>query len=92
MIVPLLDSGQSVKTLCHEYSLDGSMIRRWRKEYHDKARPSFTGNGKVRITEHEKEVAFLKKQLKDVTIERDILKKAVSIFSKSDRTNTNSYK
>ena len=31
------------------------------------------------------ELKALKKELRDVTMERDILKKAVSIFSKSDQ-------
>jgi transposase len=36
------------------------------------------------MTEEEAEVARLKKELANMTIERDILKKAVGIFSKSD--------
>jgi transposase len=33
----------------------------------------------------QEEITRLRKELKDVQLERDILKKAVSIFSKSDR-------
>ena len=36
------------------------------------------------MTEEEAEVARLRKELANMTIERDILKKAVGIFSKSD--------
>ena len=36
------------------------------------------------MTELETEIARLKKELKEMQMERDILKKAVSIFSKSD--------
>ncbi|MBL4561779.1 MAG: transposase [Labilibaculum sp.] len=45
---------------------------------------SFSGNGKPKITVEESEVFRLKKELVEVRIERDILKKAVGIFSKSD--------
>ena len=46
---------------------------------------AFSGNGIKQLTQDQKELEHLRKQLKDVTMERDILKKAVSIFSKSDR-------
>jgi transposase len=36
------------------------------------------------MTDEEKEIARLKKELADMQMERDILKKAVGIFSKND--------
>jgi transposase len=36
------------------------------------------------MTEEQKEIARLKKELRDAQLERDILKKTVSIFSKND--------
>jgi len=41
------------------------------------------------MTEQETEIARLKKELKEMQIERDILKKAVSIFSRNDGKFTN---
>jgi len=84
MIVELLQSGQKAKTLSAEYGLDGSMILRWRREY-ESDRPSFTGKGVVSLTEQEKEIKSLKKQLRYAEIEVDILKKAMGIVSKSER-------
>ncbi|EID72445.1 transposase-like protein [Imtechella halotolerans K1] len=40
------------------------------------------------MTDEEKEIARLKKALKEAELERDILKKAISIFSASDKKNT----
>jgi transposase len=51
---------------------------------------SFPGQGNKILTEEQKEIARLKKELRDATLERDILKKAVSIFSKSDGKYSNS--
>jgi transposase len=51
---------------------------------------AFGGNGKKQLTEEQKELARLKRELDDVKMERDILKKAVSIFSMSDRRSSNS--
>ena len=42
------------------------------------------------MTDLERENARLRKELRDAKMERDILKKAVSIFSKSDGKSINS--
>ena len=82
MIVELLKSGSSTKEVSEEYVLNDSMIRRWRREYEVKS-GDFTK--KREISKEEQELKALKKELRDVKMERDILKKAVSIFSKSDK-------
>lgn len=86
MIVELIVSGQSVAKVAKEYGLNDNMIRRWRKEMTSTERPCFTGNGNSAQTPEEKEISRLKKELKELQLERDILKKAVGIFSKSDKT------
>jgi transposase len=60
------------------------LLYRWRKEYLTKQNGSFPGNGKVILTEAEQELARVKKELRETQMERDILKKPVSFFSKSD--------
>ena len=82
MIVELLNSGKSVKEISDEYSLNDSMIRRWRREFESK---SGDFSKKREVSSEELEIKFLKKELRDTRLERDILKKAVSIFSKSDK-------
>lgn len=82
LIVELVKSGRSAKEVGDEYGLNANMIRRWVREYEVKS-GDFTK--KRELSEEEKELKALRKQLDDVTLERDILKKAVSIFSKSDR-------
>ena len=81
MIVELLKSGIKAKQVSDEYSLNVSMIGRWRREYTAK---SGDFSKKREISIEEQELKVLKKELRNVKIERDILKKAVSIFSKSD--------
>ena len=82
MIVELLKSGRKVKEVSEEYDLNDSMVRRWRREYEIK---SGDFSKKREISSDELEIKRLKKELQDTKLERDILKKAVSIFSKSDR-------
>ena len=82
MIVELKQSGMSTKELSDEYALNPSMISRWSREY--KAKSGDLSKPKE-LSLQELELRALRKELKDIKIERDILKKAVSIFSKSDR-------
>jgi len=81
-IVELLKSGRKLSELSKEYNLNDNTIRRWRREFDLK---SGDFSKKRELTIEEIELKALKKELKEVTLERDILKKAVSIFSKSDR-------
>lgn len=81
MIVELLKSGRTVKEISDEYAINDGIIRRWKREYESKS-GDFSKKREVSI--QEQELKFLKKELREVKLERDILKKAVSIFSKSD--------
>jgi transposase len=55
-------------------------LQRWVKEYEDDPSHSFPGNGRLR--QPDEEIRQLRRQLRDVEEERDILKKALAIFSK----------
>jgi len=58
---------------------------RWKREKEQYSHKSFPGYGKPKMTDQVREIARLKKALKDAQLETEILKKAISIFSKSDR-------
>lgn len=82
MLVDLLKSGKRVKELSEEYEINESVIRRWKREFEERD-GDFTK--KKELSAQEQELRRLKKELADVKMERDILKKAVSIFSKNDK-------
>jgi transposase len=75
----------NTKQVCEELDIPYSVLHRWRKESQDYGKNSFPGRGKPKLTDEQKEIALLKKQLKDISEEHEILKKVVSIFSKSDK-------
>ena len=75
----------SVKQICEELDIPLSVLSRWRRESKDYGKNSFPGRGKPKLTDEQKEIALLKKQLKAISEEHEILKKVVSIFSKSDK-------
>lgn len=82
MLVELLNSGRKVQEVSDEYGLNGNMLRRWKREYEAK---SGDFSKKREVSPEEQELKALRKELREVTLERDILKKAVGIFSKSDK-------
>ena len=79
-----------MKKVCEELDILYSVLHRWRKEFNTYGKNSFPGRGKAKLTDEQKEIVELKKQLKDISLENEILKKAMSIFSKSDRENLGS--
>ena len=90
MAVELHLSGKSSIDIGKELGIGSDMVRRWTREFKVSGPTSFPGNGNQNLTEEQKEIVALKKALKEAELERDILKKAVSIFSKGDSRYTNS--
>lgn len=79
----------NVQEIARELNVKAEFIYRWRREMASNPELAFGGNGKKQLTEEQKEIARLKRALANAEMERDILKKAVSIFSVSDRKSTN---
>jgi transposase len=81
MIVELLNSGIKTKQVSEDYGLSLSMVVRWKGEYKLK----FGGFSKKKeISLEAQKARAQKKELKKVTIEREILKKAVSKIPEND--------
>lgn len=89
MTVNLCDSGKSPKSVAAELGIPADLVRRWKRENADTGSASFPGNGNAILTEEQKEIKRLTQELKEARLEADILKKAVSIFSRSDSKFTN---
>ena len=88
MTVELSKTRENLNELAKELGIRVELIYRWRTEFLDKGAGSFPGHGKPKHTPEEAEIAKLKKQLRDAEMERDILKKAISIFSRGDGKST----
>ncbi len=80
----------SVKNVAEEYGISAQQLATWRSLYKNHQEIAFPGKGLKRQTEHEREIARLEKLLADALMERDILKKAISIFSTTDKKNIRS--
>ncbi len=77
----LIRSGKSASKVAAELGIRNELLSRWRREYEEHEEKAFPGQGNP----VEAELVALKRELADVKMERDILKKAVSIFSKDQK-------
>ena len=76
---------KNVSELAQELGIEPVMLYRWRKEFQNNGPLSFPGNGVQALSEDARRVSELEKRLFDAETERDILKKALGIISKSGR-------
>ena len=87
-MIALCKSKGNVSAVSREYGVSINSLNRWVKEFDHYESGSFPGRGRPKMTQAEAELAALKKELADVKEERDILKKAVHIFSRSGGKST----
>lgn len=71
----------NVPAVAEELDIDKDLLYRWKREQEKYAHNSFPGKGKPKLTDEEREIARLKRELADAREESEILKKAISIFS-----------
>lgn len=83
------EQGANIQELAKRFKVTASTIYNWRSTFIKNKEASFSGHGNKTMSESEREIAKLKQALKEVELERDILKKAVGIFSKSDKKYSN---
>jgi transposase len=76
---------KNLSAVARELGVDAKLLRRWRVEYEQFKDASFQGHGTARLTDEQKEIHRLKKELSKRTMEIEILKKALGIISVSDR-------
>lgn len=84
MAVELCLSGKPASRVAEDLGIRLDQLSRWKREYLKRKEGSFSGHGKPALSPEQAEIAKLKKLLREAEIERDILKKAVSIFSRND--------
>jgi len=85
--VELSHMSKTIKQVCNDLDVPVSVLSRWRREFREHGKNSFPGKGKPKLTDDQRKISELQKKLRESEIENQILKKAVSIFSKSDKRN-----
>jgi transposase len=76
-------SGKPIAQVARDLGISDTSIHQWRKELAEHGPEAFPGSGHQ--TNQEEEIRHLKRELEMVKQERDILKKAIGIFSRTQR-------
>jgi len=76
------EGGHTAAEVARSLGIHPNQLYNWKKKYSVSGDKAFIGKG------HLTELSQLRKQLREVELERDILKKAVGIFSKTDKNDT----
>ncbi len=82
-----LDDGVSIEELASQYKIHANSLYKWRREYLSHEAASFPGNGNKVLSVEQQEIERLKQQLRETELEKEILKKALGIFSSPSRKN-----
>ena len=84
--IRLLDSGDKpASEIAMELGVKRTLLYRWRDQVKESGDLAFSGTTGRPRNDQLSEVSRLKKELKDVTEERDILKKAAAYFARDLR-------
>ena len=75
----------NISELARELEITALQLYKWRKEFAEFGEGSFPGKRNLKLSPEQEKIHELEKRLKDGGLERDILKKAIGIFSKSGR-------
>ena len=80
----ITEEGQKTSEVARSLGIHANILYSWKKKYSIEGDKAFVGKG------HLGEMAALRRKLREVEMERDILKKAVGIFSKETGNDLNS--
>ena len=75
----VIDGGKSARSVARDLGVHENMLHRWKAEYLEDREHAFPGKGHLKP--HEEELLKLKRRVSDLEEEREILKKALAIFS-----------
>jgi transposase len=79
----LLESGKTVEEVAADLGIYHGNLSRWKREYRRDAEGAFPGMGKMKL--EDEELRRLKRENEGLRQEREILKKALAIFSRPQR-------
>ena len=79
----VLDKGKTQNEVARELGIHQSALCRWVRKVRRQGKEAFPGHGK--LTPSDQKVQDLEKELRRVTQERDLLKKAIVFFAQAEK-------
>jgi transposase len=77
----VLNGHRTCRSVERDLDIGQGILHRWIDEYGQDPKRSFSGNGRKKTVQVNDEVVMLHKEIETLKMERDILKKALAIFS-----------
>ncbi len=81
----VLNQHQSVASTSRDLGLSDGILKKWLKAYRADPGGAFPGEGTPQVFNNDDRVRRLERELKRMTMERDILKKAMAYFVESPK-------
>jgi transposase-like protein len=79
------EPGRTVAGVAENLGISKDLLYRWRRAQCVNKELAFPGNGREALTSQQQKIRELEKSLKNAEMERDILKKAMAIFSRASK-------
>jgi transposase len=79
----VVEGGRNASEVAQDLGIEANMLHRWKREMRAGGSEAFPGTGN--LSSQDEELRRLKRENADIKEERDILKKAMAIFSKKPR-------
>ena len=75
--------GRTSTDIAHQLGIQPALLQRWRQEVRACGELAFPRAGKQALSEEQQQIRQLQKQLREAEMNREILKKALAIFSQT---------
>lgn len=75
----------NISQVAKELGISDSQLGKWRRDYDKYGTNSFPCRGNERLTDDDRRIKELEKQLRDSELDLEILKKAIAFFSRADQ-------
>ena len=82
-VLVILDGSRSPTEVARDLDINVNLLHNWRRQYLEDQDNAFPGKGNLKS--EDAEFRRLRRELEEVKLERDILKKALAIFSKTPK-------
>jgi len=77
------EQGYRVSEAARNLGIHGSLLRRWRSQLEKEGKDAFPGKG--HMTAEQEEIRRLRREVQQLRMEREILKKATAFFAKESK-------
>ena len=77
----ILEEGRTRADVARSLGVNPASVTNWVKDYQANKQIAFPGNGNQKLTDEQRRIKELEKELRDTRMERDILKKAIAFVA-----------